>query len=172
MNTSTREIGAIEKTSLQERPITNSSTRSERTDPIMNNEIKGEIHQIGDTQTFESGFTKRLCVITFTDGSYENHLAIDFVKEKCSVLDRFQVGQTVTISFNLRSNENENKPGQWFTNPTAWKIEGEHQSQAQQQQPAPSQPVITTPEQRNQQGAMPDGDKIPFGPFDPLNLFQ
>lgn len=137
----------------------------------MNNEITGEIHQIGETATFPSGFTKRLCVITFEDNGYENHLAVDFVKEKCEVLNRFQVGQTVTISFNLRSNENKNNPGQWFTNPTAWKIEGKHQSQEQPQQPAQSQPA---PQQSpaNQQGEMPPGDDIPFNCFDPRNIYM
>jgi hypothetical protein len=126
----------------------------------MTNTIKGEILQIGDTQTFDSGFTKRLCVITFTDGNYENHLAIDFLKEKCGELDRYQVGQTVTISFNLRSNENKNKPGQWFTNPTAWKIEGEHQAQPQEQQQQPAQQRPSQP--HHSEVSAGDGDSIPF----------
>jgi len=117
------------------------------------NKITGAIHQIGETVTFPSGFSKRLCVVTYTDGNYENFLAIDFLKDKGSELDNLVVGQIVTISYNLRSNENPNKPGQWFTNPSAWKIESEQQPA---QQPAPQQQP--TPQQQE----MPAGDSIPF----------
>ena len=124
----------------------------------MTNIITGEIHHIGETVTFPSGFSKRLCVITFQDGDYQNQLALDFLKDKGDQLDRYQVGQTVTISFNLRSNESPKKPGMWFTSANAWKIEGEHQSQAQQQQPAPSQPA----QPHHSQIDTGEGDPPPF----------
>ena len=126
----------------------------------MTNIITGEIHHIGETVTFPSGFSKRLCVITFQDGDYQNQLALDFLKDKGDQLDRYQVGQTVTISFNLRSNESPKKPGMWFTSANAWKIEGEHQSQAQQ--PAPSQPAPQSTGQQAPSQGEGDCDSIPF----------
>ena len=124
------------------------------------NKITGEIHQIGETITFPSGFSKRLCVITYQSGEYENFLAIDFLKDKGSELDNCVVGQTVTISYNLRSNENPKKPGQWFTNPSAWKMERDEHDQTQQ--PAPERQHTVAGHQ------MPDASSLPATDDEPL----
>ena len=82
-------------------------------------EVKGKIKVIGSTQSFDSGFTKRQVVIT-TAEQYPQDIAIDFVKDKCAVLDAYKVGQDVTVSINLRGSEYN---GKYYVNLQGWKIE-------------------------------------------------
>ena len=101
------------------------------------NQITGEIHQIPEAKTFPSGFTKRLCVLKYKSGEYENFLAVEFLKDKVDLLNGLQVGETITISYNeARSNESPKTPGQWFTSVTGWRIE-RAENAAQDEQPAP-----------------------------------
>lgn len=80
--------------------------------------LKGRIKIIGETQTFDSGFSKRQFVIT-TDEQYPQDLAIDFVKDKCNILDQYNEGDEVEVSINLRGNEYN---GKYYVNLQAWKI--------------------------------------------------
>jgi hypothetical protein len=81
----------------------------------------GTIKVIRETQSFASGFTKREFVIT-TGGEYPQPLKMEVVKDKCSLLDKFKVGQKVTVSFNLRGNHNVPTDA-YFVSLQAWKIE-------------------------------------------------
>jgi hypothetical protein len=82
-------------------------------------EVQGKIKVIGSTQSFDSGFTKRQVVVT-TAEQYPQDIAIDFVKDKCAVLDAYKVGQDVTVSINLRGSEYN---GKYYVNLQGWKIE-------------------------------------------------
>ena len=59
-------------------------------------EITGKIKLIGETETVGSSgtFKKRLIVIS-TEEQYLQHVPIDFVQDKTSVLDKYQVGVEV-----------------------------------------------------------------------------
>ena len=82
-------------------------------------QVQGKIKVIGLTQSFDSGFTKRQVVIT-TAEQYPQDISIDFVKDKCSVLDAYTVGQDVTVSINLRGSEYN---GKYYVNLQGWRIE-------------------------------------------------
>jgi hypothetical protein len=89
-------------------------------------EIKGEIKVIGETKTFgSSGFRKREIVIT-TDEKYPQDIMLEFVQDKCDVLNSYQVGQSVTIGFNLRGREWVNPQGEtkYFNSIQGWNIKG------------------------------------------------
>jgi hypothetical protein len=82
-------------------------------------EVKGTIKLVGTTQEVGSnGFTKRQLVVT-TDEQYPQDIAIDFVKDKCSILDKYGVGQQVTVGVNLRGSEYN---GKYYVNLQGWKI--------------------------------------------------
>lgn len=81
--------------------------------------VKGTVKVIGETQSFESGFTKRQLVVT-TSEQYPQDIAIDFVKDKCSVLEQYKVGDSVDVSINLRGNEYN---GKYYVNLQGWRIE-------------------------------------------------
>ena len=84
-------------------------------------EASGKLKWIGTTQNFASGFTKREFVITTAADKYPQDLKFEVVKDKCSVLDPFELGQDVQVSFDIRGNEYN---GKYFVNLACWKIQG------------------------------------------------
>lgn len=88
-------------------------------------EIQGKIKLIGETKSFgSSGFRKRELVIT-TEEQYPQHLMVEFVQDKTDLLDKFQVGQPVKISINLRGREWTSPQGEikYFNSIQGWRIE-------------------------------------------------
>lgn len=83
-------------------------------------EAAGKIKVINETQSFASGFTKREFVVTTAVDKYPQDLKFEVVKDKCSMLDQFKVGQDVNVSFDIRGNEYN---GKYFVNLSAWKIQ-------------------------------------------------
>jgi len=82
-------------------------------------EVVGEIIVIGPTETIGAkGFKKRLLVVK-TDGQYPQTIPIEFVQDKCSLLDLFQLGQNVSVSINLQGSEWN---GKYYCNLQGWKI--------------------------------------------------
>ncbi|MGB2256231.1 MAG: DUF3127 domain-containing protein, partial [Spongiibacter marinus] len=58
----------------------------------MSYELTGKIKLIQETQTFNSGFSKREMVVTVEDGNYPQDISLEFLKEKISLLDSLSVG--------------------------------------------------------------------------------
>lgn len=88
-------------------------------------EVQGKIKKIGETQTFgEKGFRKREVVIT-TEEQYPQHIMVEFVQDKCDLLNSYNVGQDVKISINLRGREWTNPQGEvkYFNSIQGWRIE-------------------------------------------------
>lgn len=87
-------------------------------------EISGKIKVINPTKEVSSSFKKRELVVT-TDENYPQHISIDFVQDKCAVLDSYKVGDSVTVSINVRGKEHTTKEGEvrYFNQLQAWKIE-------------------------------------------------
>lgn len=87
-------------------------------------EVIGKIKMIDTTKEVgTSGFKKRDVVVT-TDEQYPQSIQIQFVQDKCSLLDGFQVGQDVTIGINLRGREWTNTQGEtvYFNTIQGWNI--------------------------------------------------
>ncbi|WP_029034017.1 DUF3127 domain-containing protein [Salinimicrobium terrae] len=88
-------------------------------------EVQGKIKMIGQTQTFGSnGFRKREVVVT-TEEQYPQHIMVEFVQDKCELLDNYAVGQPVKIGVNLRGREWVNPQGEtkYFNSIQGWRIE-------------------------------------------------
>lgn len=88
-------------------------------------EITGKITKIKEAQTFgASGFRKRELVVT-TNEQYPQPLMVEFVQDKCDLLNNYQVGQDVKISINLRGREWINPQGEavYFNSIQGWRIE-------------------------------------------------
>lgn len=81
--------------------------------------LNGKVKVVFNTQTFESGFSKREFVIT-TAEQYPQDVKLEVLKDKCSLLDMFKVGDSVEVSFNVRGNEYKNA---YYVNLQAWKIQ-------------------------------------------------
>lgn len=76
-------------------------------------EVKGKIKFIGTTQQVSDKFSKREVVVS-TDEQYPQHISIEFNQDKCSVLDKYAVGDEVTVGINLRGRE--------YTNPNTGEV--------------------------------------------------
>ena len=58
-------------------------------------EVTGKIKLIGDTKTFGTGnFAKRDLVVT-TDEQYPQMILIEFVQDKCDILNKYKLGDSV-----------------------------------------------------------------------------
>ena len=89
-------------------------------------EIIGNIKLIGETKSFgANGFTKREIVITVADDKYPQHILVEFIKDKCALLDKFKVDQGVKIAINILGREWINPEGEakYFNAIQGWKIE-------------------------------------------------
>lgn len=114
-------------------------------------EVTGIIKLINETQTFGSnGFRKRELVVT-TDEQYQQTILIEFVQDKCDILNNYQIGQKVKVNVNLRGREWVNPQGEakYFNTIQGWRIENLNSSEPQQN----SEPVNIEPEK---------GDDLPF----------
>ncbi|SHJ47872.1 protein of unknown function [Arenibacter nanhaiticus] len=88
-------------------------------------ELQGKIKMIDETKTFgNNGFRKRELVVT-TDEQYPQHIMVEFVQDKCDLLNNFGIGQEVKVSINLRGREWVNPQGEtkYFNSIQGWRIE-------------------------------------------------
>ncbi len=88
-------------------------------------EITGKIKVLNETQNIgNNGFRKREVVIT-TEDQYPQHILVEFVQDKCGLLDGYAVGQEVKININLRGREWANPEGisKYFNAIQGWRIE-------------------------------------------------
>lgn len=115
----------------------------------MDLQLQGRIKVINDTQTFDSGFSKREFVIT-TQEQYPQDVKFEFFKDKTTVLDTYNVNDDVTVHFNIRGNEYN---GRYYVNLQAWKMEKAGAATPASPEPLPTPPPIA---------AGGDDDDLPF----------
>ena len=90
-------------------------------------EVTGKIKKIEETKTFgTAGFRKREMVLT-TNDQYPQMLKIEFVQDKCDLLDKYKVDADVKISINLTGREWINPQGEavYFNAIQGWRVEAE-----------------------------------------------
>lgn len=103
-------------------------------------QVQGKLKVIGQTQELgRNGFLKREVVVT-TEEQYPQDIQIEFYQDKCKILDKYAVGQNVTIGINLRGRMWVNPQGEekYFNSIQGWKIEAlksESEPQAQTFEP-------------------------------------
>ena len=88
-------------------------------------ELVGKIKWIDETRTYgTNGFRKREVVVT-TEEQYPQHILVEFIQDKCDLLNAYQVGQGVKIGLNLRGREWVNPQGEtkYFNSVQGWRIE-------------------------------------------------
>jgi hypothetical protein len=124
-------------------------------------EIQGKIKMIGETKTFgNNGFRKREVVIT-TEEQYPQHILVEFVQDKCDLLNKHNVGETVKVSINLRGREWTNPQGEvkYFNSVQGWRIESLQTDQGESGMP-PVAPIeaFEPAEELNEE----DHDDLPF----------
>lgn len=93
-------------------------------------EITGKIKVIDSEKQVGATFKKRDIVIT-TDETYPQHIQVQFVQDKCDLLNGFNIGEAVTVGINLRGREWTNPKGEtvYFNTIQGWKISRQNTSQ-------------------------------------------
>jgi hypothetical protein len=104
-------------------------------------EVTGKIKMIGETKNVGTGsFLKRELVVT-TDEQYPQHILVEFVQDKCDLLNNYQVGEPVKVAINLRGREWVDPQGvtKYFNAIQGWRVE-----RLQAQAPVTQSPPMPT----------------------------
>ncbi|OJW70270.1 MAG: hypothetical protein BGO68_01900 [Candidatus Amoebophilus sp. 36-38] len=116
--------------------------------------IIGKIADIKESQQVSAGFKKRAFVVEYAENpQYLEYILFELIQDRCELLDTFQVGQEVEVSFNLKGRKWVNPEGEtkYFNSLQAWRIESPS-SNTTEQKPVPE--VSTTP--------ISEEDDLPF----------
>jgi single-strand DNA-binding protein len=121
-------------------------------------ELIGKVKVIKEEQTFASGFTKREFVIT-TEEQYPNDIAFELLKEKGELITKYNPGDRIKVSFDIRGREWQ---GKYFNSLVAWRIDNADAQAPQQAPPAYQQPQVQQSAPAPQNFAAPVDDDLPF----------
>ena len=122
--------------------------------------ISGKVKLINETKEYGSnGFRKREVVVT-TEEQYPQDLLIEFIQDKCDILDSYKVGESVKIDINLRGREWESPQGEikYFNSIQGWRIEKFSESNENDIPPVPNNETFEQSEDLNND----EPDDLPF----------
>jgi single-stranded DNA-binding protein len=87
-------------------------------------EVTGKIRVVNAEQQVSPTFKKRELVVA-TEEQYPQFISINFVQDKCDLLNNYNVGDAVKVSINLRGREWVNPQGEtkYFNDIQGWRIE-------------------------------------------------
>ena len=87
-------------------------------------EVTGKIKVVNAEQQVSASFKKREIVVA-TEEQYPQFISINFVQDKCDLLNNYNVGEAVKVSINLRGREWTNPQGEvkYFNDIQGWRIE-------------------------------------------------
>lgn len=87
-------------------------------------EVSGRIKLINAEQQVSATFKKRELVVS-TEEQYPQHILVNFVQDKCDILNNFQVGEQVKVGINLRGREWVSPQGEtkYFNDIQGWKVD-------------------------------------------------
>ena len=87
--------------------------------------ITGKLHAKFDAQHVSDSFTKRNFVVeTLENPLYPQLISFELNQDRCGVIDRFNVGDSIEVTFNLRGREWTNPQGEkkYFNSLEAWRV--------------------------------------------------
>ena len=88
-------------------------------------ELKGRVHEIGQTQQVTETFKKRDLIVVYAENpQYPEYIKLEATKDTTEKLDSLKVGDEVEVSFNLRGRPWTNKDGvtTYFNSLVIWKV--------------------------------------------------
>jgi len=118
-------------------------------------QVAGKLHKVFPTEQKTEKFQAREFVIEISESQYPQMIKFQLTQEKCELIDEYGEGEEITVHFDLRGREWNEK---YFTNLNAWKLErGANQ---------PGKPAAANPAQAAYQpaAAPPAATKAPAQP--------
>jgi len=73
-------------------------------------ELTGTLIDVFSTQTFNKGFRKREFVLE-TNDKYPQKILFTLVQDKCDMLDSYSIGDTISVQFDVKGREWQDKGG-------------------------------------------------------------
>ena len=91
----------------------------------MSYKLTGVIKVKGETVQVSEKFSRRELVITDNSSMYPQDIQMQFTQDKCSLLDLYEIGQVVEVSFNILGREWVSPQGEtkYFNTLNCWRIE-------------------------------------------------
>ena len=121
--------------------------------------ISGKIKLIGETKEYGSnGFRKRELVVT-TQEQYPQNILVEFIQDKCEILNSYQVGEIAKIDINIRGREWTNKDNElkYFNSIQGWRIEKIEEGYDAQLPPIPTKEELSSDQESSK-----EPDDLPF----------
>ena len=121
--------------------------------------ISGKIKLINETKEYGSnGFRKRELVVT-TQEQYPQNILVEFVQDRCELLDSYNIGELVKIDINIRGRERTNKDNEvkYFNSIQGWRIEKIEENYDSQLPPLPTKEELNADENSSK-----EPDDLPF----------
>ncbi len=88
-------------------------------------QLTGTVKVKKDEQAVSDKFRKREFVITDNSSQYPQYVSFQCTQDRCSLLDQVNVGDVITVHFNIRGREWTSPQGEikYFNTLEAWKID-------------------------------------------------
>lgn len=88
-------------------------------------EIIGKVYFKTEVELIGANQMKKQILVVETDGQFPQKLPIEFIKDKCDLLNNLQIGQQVKVSVNVRGNEyqDRNQVTRFGLSFQGWKVE-------------------------------------------------
>lgn len=125
----------------------------------MSFEIEGTLHKKYEVESKSNSFQTREFVLV-TEGQYPQYVKFQLTQDKCGTIDRFNEGDRIKVSFDLRGREWQ---GKFFTNLNAWRIDAGGQQEGMVSPKGESTPPPPPTDVPDFNGGLPnDFDDLPF----------
>jgi hypothetical protein len=88
-------------------------------------QLTGTIKVKKEEQAVSDKFRKREFVITDNSSQYPQYVSFQCTQDRCSLLDQVNIGDVITVHFNIRGREWTSPQGEikYFNTLEAWKID-------------------------------------------------
>ncbi len=122
--------------------------------------LQGKLHAKFETQDVNDRFRKREFVIEYVENPmYPQHVLFQLIQDKVSLLDAYEVGAMLDVSFNVKGRSWTSPQGEirYFNSLEAWRI-----VPVQSTQGAGGMPPTPPPPDAMDVTSMSDDDDLPF----------
>lgn len=88
-------------------------------------EIRGKVHEIGETQQVTDTFKKRDLIVQYAENpQFVEYIKFEATQDRTAIFDNLSVGDEVEVSFNLRGRPWTNREGvtSYFNSLVAWRV--------------------------------------------------